>query len=108
MEYLDAGHADFTVAGSLDKPRPMIEGFDGAGLVLPDQIERYSWPTDFGTRYRAKLEQSNNVTVLLNARCVALMRAAGGGRLEALEFIDGAVDELHARSQNRCRKHPVF
>jgi choline dehydrogenase-like flavoprotein len=90
MEYLDAGHDDFTVLGSLAKQRPTIEGFDGAGLMLPDRIERYSWPTDFGTRYRAKLEQSNNVTVLLNARCVALKRAAGGGRLEALEFIDRA------------------
>ena len=88
MQYLDAGRDDFTVAGSLAKPHPTIEGFDGAGLVLSDQIERYSLPTDFGTRYRAKLERSNNVTVLLNARCVALKRAAG--RLEALEFIDGA------------------
>lgn len=90
MEYLDAGRNDFTVAGSLAKPRATIEGFNGAGVVLPDQIERYSWPTDFGTRYRAKLKQSTNVTVLLNARCVALKRAASGGRLEMLEFIDGA------------------
>ncbi len=90
MEYLDAGHNDFTVGGSLAKPRATIEGFDGAGLVLPDLIERYSRPTDFGTRYRAKLKQSTNVTVLLNARCVALKRAASGGRLETLEFIDGA------------------
>jgi choline dehydrogenase-like flavoprotein len=90
LQYLDAGADDFSIAGSLAQPRPTIEGFDGAGLVRTDRIERYSWPTDFGRRYRAKLGRSINVTVLLSARCVALKRAAAVGPLEALEFIDGA------------------
>lgn len=90
LEYCDAGECDFTVAGSLPGAAPTIAGFDGAGAVLADQIERYSLPTDFGARYRKRLATATNVTVALEGRCVALQRASGAERLAQLEFVDRA------------------
>ncbi len=56
--------------------------------ILPDRIERYSLPTDFGREHRKKLAASRNVTVLLDARCLRLIKADGEDRIEAAEVID--------------------
>jgi choline dehydrogenase-like flavoprotein len=92
LEYCDAGKFDFSVGNSLpDRARRIATlpglGNDDADLVT-DRIERYSLPTDFGKRYRDRLEHSTNVTVVLNARCVAMHRAAGEDRIESLAVTD--------------------
>ncbi len=88
LSYCDAGQFDFSTAGSLAQPAPTIAGFDGEGIVLEDRIERYSLPTDFGRRYRDRIERSVNVTALLGARCVRLLKASGEDRIDAAEFVD--------------------
>ena len=90
LEYCDAGAFDFSVAGSLgSKARgTAIPGLDDDSVVLADRIERYSLPTNFGTRYRARLAQSTNVRVVLNARCVGLHRQ--DGRIASTTVIDAA------------------
>ena len=88
LAYCDAGEFDFSISGSLPGAPPTIAGFDGAGVVLDNCIERYSLPTDFGKRYRATIDKSANVTSILHARCVALHRAAGANRIERAEFVD--------------------
>ena len=90
MAYCDAGNFDFTASGSVPAAAPTLAGFNGNGDVLDDRIERYSLPTDFGKRYRKRIEQSSNVTVLLSARCVALAKRAGGDGIEAAHFVDRA------------------
>jgi choline dehydrogenase-like flavoprotein len=90
LAYCDAGRFDFTASGSLASPVPTISGFDGGGIVLDDCIERYSLPTDFGKRYRRRIERSDSVVALLNARCVRLIRRGGEEQLEAVEIVDGA------------------
>jgi choline dehydrogenase-like flavoprotein len=90
MTYCDAGEFDFTATGSLERAVPTIGGFDGGGVILDDCIERYSLPTDFGKRYRRRIERSSNVTVLLNSRCVRLVKHSGDDRIEAVEFVDPA------------------
>jgi choline dehydrogenase-like flavoprotein len=88
MSYCDAGEFDFTIGASLRNAAPTIGGFTGDANILADRIERYSWPTNFGTRYRKKIEQSRNVEAVLGARCLRLIKADGEDRIEAAELVD--------------------
>ena len=88
MEYCDAGQFDFAVQTALREPTATIGGFQPDGIVDPGYIERYSLPTDFGKRYRAKIRASANVRTLLGARAVRLLKATGQDRIEAVEIVD--------------------
>lgn len=88
MEYCDAGKFDFTSGGSLHGAAALIAGFDGRDVVIADRIERYSLPTHFGNRYRRKLRDSRNVSGVLQARCVRLVKAPGADRIAAAEVVD--------------------
>lgn len=90
MEYCDAGRFDFTLHGSLAHPSPTISGFAGSEVVLADRIERYSLPTNFGARYRRKLHDSRNVRVVLEARCLRLVKRRGEDRIAAAQIVDRA------------------
>jgi choline dehydrogenase-like flavoprotein len=88
MSYCDAGQFDFTIGTSLRNAAPTIGGFTGDANILADRIERYSWPTNFGTRYRRKVEESRNVKAVLGARCLRLIKAEGEDRIESAELVD--------------------
>jgi choline dehydrogenase-like flavoprotein len=98
LSYCDAGKFDFSIAGSLQPARPTISGFDGDDIVRADCIERYSLPTDFGSRYRQRIRDAANVTAVLGARCVRLVKAPGEDRIAAAEVADasGARREVRA------------
>jgi choline dehydrogenase-like flavoprotein len=88
MSYCHAGVFDFSVQGSLGNAPPTIPGLDDAGVLLADRVERYSLPTDFGRSYRARIARSANVTALLHARCVGIIRQPGQERVDAVEVVD--------------------
>jgi choline dehydrogenase-like flavoprotein len=96
MTYCDAGTFDFSVSDSLRRkpgrkaPLPTIPGLKGNGVLMADRIERYSLPTDFGKRYRKRIEHSSNVTLLVGARCLSLNRNAGSDALDSIKIIDRA------------------
>ncbi len=85
LAYCDAGSCDFSASGSIARQRATISGLDGAQVLDLDRIERYSLPTDFGRRYRERIRASRNVTLVTRARCVALLRASGENRIEAVQ-----------------------
>lgn len=63
----EAGAFAYTTESAFDRPmRPMIAGFDGESFTT-DTLERFSCPTDFGTRYRERLAQAPTLRVVLNA-----------------------------------------
>jgi choline dehydrogenase-like flavoprotein len=62
---------------------PMIEGFEGNNFSS-DTLERFSCPTDFGSRYGKKLREASNIRVLLHANVTAILLDANGRRVEAL------------------------
>ena len=102
LQYCDAGAFDFSVGGSLPEPASGIANLPGLGggtELLADRIERYSLPTDFGKRYRARIAQSGNVRSLLHARCVALHRAAGESRVTSVTVVDRAARRRTVRAQ---------
>ena len=63
---------------------PMLAGFAGADFSA-DTLERFSIPTDFGVRYRARLALPGRVRVLLHASVVALRTTADGRAVERLD-----------------------
>ena len=63
--------------------RAMVAGFTGEDFSA-DTLERFSIPTDFGVRYRARLAQSGDVRVLLHASVVALHTGAYGRAVDRL------------------------
>jgi choline dehydrogenase-like flavoprotein len=99
LAYCDAGRFDFTASGSIASPGPTIGGMDGGGILLDDCIERYSLPTDFGRRYRRRIERSSDITAVLNSRCVRLIKSSGADRIEAVEFVDLAGRRQRVNAQ---------
>ena len=86
LEYCDAGAFEFTAQGSVDHAAATISDLRGNSVLRSDLIERYSLPTNFGVRYRAKLSASRNVVALLEARCVALRRNPGEDTVSSVEI----------------------
>ena len=99
MSYCDAGRFDFTTAGSLARAPAVIEGCEADPELRADCIERYSLPTDFGTRYRAQIRRSANVSALLGARCLRLQKAPGEDRIAAAAVIDRAGRTREVRAE---------
>jgi len=66
--------------------RPMIQGFHGANFET-DTLEKFSCPTDFGTRYVHRLRKARNVRVIFHANVTALRLGRDSGRIEAVECV---------------------
>jgi choline dehydrogenase-like flavoprotein len=76
---VEAGAFEYTVERAFRTgARPMIEGFESEHFTS-NTLERFSCPTDFGSRYISKLEASRNVRCVLHANVTSLEldRAAG-------------------------------
>lgn len=79
MQYAHAGDDNFSARASLARFAETLPGLSGAQReLIHDRIERYSLPTHFGRSYRAQLEASRNVHVVLGARAVGLHRDEAG------------------------------
>ncbi|MCJ2132203.1 GMC oxidoreductase [Methylobacterium sp. E-045] len=81
----EAGACEFSATAALPGGmRPTIRSFDPEGFAL-DGIERFSPPTDFGARYRAKLAASGDVRVLLGANAIELVTGPEGATVRRIE-----------------------
>ncbi len=65
--------------------RPMLAGFDGADFTS-NMLERFSRPTDFAARYRARLAHAPNARVLLHANVTSLHTGPGGTHVDRLDL----------------------
>lgn len=99
MAYCHAGNSEFTASGSLAAATPMIEGVASNAMLDADRIERYSLPTHFGKAHRARLRQSDNVTVALGLRCVRLQRRLGDAAIESIDVVDAQGHRATLRAQ---------
>ena len=81
----EAGRFAYTAAEAFPHGvRPMLAGFQG-GDFTDTTLERFSCPTDFGVRYRARLAQSRSLRVLLHANVVELRTRPDGASVESLD-----------------------
>jgi choline dehydrogenase-like flavoprotein len=63
---------------------PMIRGFT-SDLVRTTGLERFSCPTNFGTRYQKRLQISPHIRLLVGANCVGLKLHSDGKSIRAVE-----------------------
>ena len=72
LDKCEAGPMAYGAATVLPGKTPQMVAGMADGDVISSLLERWSPPTDFGKRYEAVVRGSDNVTVLLNAACVAI------------------------------------
>jgi choline dehydrogenase-like flavoprotein len=83
--YAEAGDFDYSSAHVFGQDQqPMIAGFHGTAFST-DTMERFSCPTDFGSRYRERLAASQKIRVLLNAAVTDIVLDESGTRVTQLE-----------------------
>jgi choline dehydrogenase-like flavoprotein len=63
---------------------PMIRGF-ASDVVRTGGLERFSCPTDFGTRYARRLRVAEDIEVLLGANCTSVRLHPDGRSVRELE-----------------------
>jgi choline dehydrogenase-like flavoprotein len=99
--YCEAGAFAYSVPEALPgRPRELIPGLRGR-IVRTDSIERFSRPTDFGTRYRAALATAPNLRLLLHANCVQIALDPAG------RVVDHLVIATFRPSRLTVRAHQV-
>jgi choline dehydrogenase-like flavoprotein len=80
----EAGAFAYTIQEAFDRPmRPMIEGFHSANFST-DTLERFSCPTDFGSRYDHRLRAAANIRVILHANVTKLQLNESGSHLNSV------------------------
>lgn len=97
----EAGEFAYT-AGSAFRapPPPMIDGFRSPHFSS-DTLERFSCPTDFGARYRQRLEAAGKVRVLLHANLTQVALTSQGDAVDHLV----ASTLLGSHLKVRARQH---
>ncbi len=94
----EAGAYAYRAGQAFTRPLPpMIEGFASADLGT-DTLERFSCPTDFGRRYRHKLEAAANCRLLLHANVTRIALAADGGAVDHLDVATLAGRRFQVRA----------
>lgn len=97
--WAEAGRFAYDARTALPSAPPMFAGFDSE-IVRTNGLERFSCPTDFGKRYRKRLEVAPDVRVLSGAHCTGVRLQADGQQVKALDVatLDGNRFQVAARS----------
>ncbi|GAA0505210.1 MAG: GMC oxidoreductase [Pigmentiphaga sp.] len=83
--WCEAGEFAYTIETAFDDTRrPMLEGFDERHFTT-DTLERFSCPTDFGTRYLSRLRVSPDVRVVLGGSVTGLTMSDDGAEVRQVE-----------------------
>ncbi|WP_332814707.1 GMC family oxidoreductase [Ramlibacter sp.] len=82
--WAEAGRFAYDARTALPSAPPLLAGFDSE-IVSTHGLERFSCPTDFGVRYRKRLELAPDLRVLAGAHCTAIRLEPDGARVRALE-----------------------
>ncbi len=78
--------------------RPLLKGFAGRHFS-DDTLERFSCPTDFGRRYRARIAQSRRLRLVLHANVTELRTGVNGSFVDSLavQTLTGRAFSVRAR-----------
>lgn len=89
----EAGAFAYTADVAFNRPtRPIVEGF-ASNYFTANTLERFSCPTDFGSRYGHRLEVAANVQTVLHANVTEMRLDATGRTLDHL-----VLKNLHGKS----------
>lgn len=82
--WAEAGRFAYEDRSALPGVPPLFADF-GSDIVRTDGLERFSCPTDFGLRYRKRLEVAPDLRVLAGAHCTAIRLEPDGASVRALD-----------------------
>ena len=95
----EAGRFSYQAQDTLgDQALPLIKGFESA-RVSTDGLERFSCPTNFGSRYAKRLQLAPDVQVLLGANCTALRLHADGRSVRTINVATLAGKRFSVRAR---------
>jgi choline dehydrogenase-like flavoprotein len=97
-EWAEAGCGGYDAPTALPDAPPMIAGLH-SDIVLTRSLERFSCPTDFGRRYRRRLQVEARLRVLSGLVCTALRLAPDGRSVKALALATSAGRRLQLRAK---------
>lgn len=84
--YLEAGVCEYDADKAFPPgTAPMFKGFDST-VVRTTGLERFSCPTNMGTRYRDRIAAAPDVTMMLEVNCVGLRLRNDGLWLDRADF----------------------
>lgn len=95
----EAGRFAYSAAAAFANPAsPLISGFRSIDFDT-DALERFSRPTDFGTRYAPQLRAARNVRVVLHANVTELEVSETGTRVRSVQVrtLTGKRMRVHSR-----------
>lgn len=96
----EAGECAFDAASAFPRGLPpLLAGFDSASFST-DTLERFSCPTDFGRRYRQRLDAAANLRVLLHANVTGVELGDDGRAVSAVRAASLGGKTLRVRA--RC------
>lgn len=95
----EAGRFAYDAREAFPGSPPMIAGF-ASEVVRSTGLERFSCPTDFGRRYRRRLQLAPRLQVLQNAVCTAIRLQRDGSAVDTLEVssLQGNRVQVQART----------
>lgn len=99
QRYCEAGAFDYKSGTSLPGAPPFLLSEGARARFTDDKLVRYSPPTDFGTRYKAKLESSRNLRVFHHANVLCLESDSTGTRAEAALVASAPGREFRVEAQ---------
>lgn len=94
----EAGRFAYDAREAFPGSPPMIAGF-ASEVVRSTALERFSCPTDFGRRYRRRLQVAQQVRVLQGAVCTAIRLTPDGGAVDALEVASLQGNRLRVQAR---------
>ena len=96
--WAEAGRFAYDARTALPSAPPMFAGFDSE-IVRTHGLERFSCPTDFGKRYRRRLEVAPDVRVLSGAHCTAIRLHRDGEMVRSLDVATLQGNRFHVAAK---------
>ncbi len=99
-EWAEAGHRgapDYDSPTALPHAPPLIAGFNSE-VLLTRSLERFSCPTDFGRRYRRRMQVEDNLRVITGLACTGIRLAPSGRRVASLALATPQGRRLSVRA----------
>ena len=100
-EWAEAGHRgapDYDGPTALPHAPPLIAGFTSE-VLLTRSLERFSCPTDFGRRYRRRMQVEDNLRVVTGLACTGIRLTPGGRRVASLALATPQGRRLSLRAE---------
>jgi choline dehydrogenase-like flavoprotein len=97
-QLLEAGEYRYDADDVFGMDKPLFKGFR-SNNILTNNMERFSCPTNVGSRYRRRLELAEDIDVILGANCTGIRLDATGTHATHLDVasLDGKKVKVTAK-----------